>query len=309
MDFSPLFAKLLTFITLMLAGYAGARKKILCPGFAKSLSWLVMDVFLSCTILNSVTSGSLDISGAQLVKVILLLSLVMLISYAFGALVARVFFKGRENTPVFELLISVMNNIFIGLPIAEALYGATAVLYCALSCIPYNLLLYSYGVWRLRSGKALGGGAAFKIKDVFTVPLFATLAALLIFIFDIQLPYILRELISTTASATMPASMIVIGATLGGVKIADGFKERYVYLIGLMRLVIVPAAVWFIVGLLSTDAMLVATCTIIAACPSAVVVSILALQNDYDAAFSSNAVLVTTALSMVSLPVWVYILG
>lgn len=309
MDFSPLFAKLLTFITLMLAGYAGARKKILCPGFAKSLSWLVMDVFLSCTILNSVTSGSLDISGAQLVKVILLLSLVMLISYAFGALVARVFFKGRENTPVFELLISVMNNIFIGLPIAEALYGATAVLYCALSCIPYNLLLYSYGVWRLRSGKALGGGAAFKIKDVFTVPLFATLAALLIFIFDIQLPYILRELISTTASATMPASMIVIGATLGGVKIADGFKQRYVYLIGLMRLVIVPAAVWFIVGLLSTDSMLVSTCAIIAACPSAVVVSILALQNDYDAAFSSNAVLVTTALSMISLPVWVYILG
>lgn len=309
MDLSPLFAKLLTFITLMLAGYAGARKKILCPGFAKSLSWLVMDVFLSCTILNSVTSGDLDISGTQLVKVILLLSLVMLISYAFGALAARVFFKGRENTPVFELLISVMNNIFIGLPIAEALYGATAVLYCALSCIPYNLLLYSYGVWRLRSGKALGGGAAFKIKDVFTVPLFATLAALLIFIFDIQLPYILRELISTTASATMPASMIVIGATLGGVKIADGFKQRYVYLISLMRLIIVPAAVWFIVGLLSTDSMLVSTCAIIAACPSAVVVSILALQNDYDAAFSSNAVLVTTALSMISLPVWVYILG
>lgn len=309
MDLSPLFAKLLTFITLMLAGYAGARKKILCPGFAKSLSWLVMDVFLSCTILNSVTSGSLDISGTQLVKVILLLSLVMLISYAFGALVARVFFKGRENTPVFELLISVMNNIFIGLPIAEALYGATAVLYCALSCIPYNLLLYSYGVWRLRSGKALGGGAAFKLKDVFTVPLFATLAALLIFIFDIQLPYILRELISTTASATMPASMIVIGATLGGVKIADGFKQRYVYLISLMRLIIVPAAIWFIVGLLSTDSMLVSTCAIIAACPSAVVVSILALQNDYDAAFSSNAVLVTTALSMISLPVWVYILG
>ena len=309
MDLSPLFAKLLTFITLMLAGYAGARKKILCPGFAKSLSWLVMDVFLSCTILNSVTSGSLDISGTQLVKVILMLSLVMLISYAFGALAARVFFKGRENTPVFELLISVMNNIFIGLPIAEALYGATAVLYCALSCIPYNLLLYSYGVWRLRSGKALGGGAAFKLKDVFTVPLFATLAALLIFIFDIQLPYILRELISTTASATMPASMIVIGATLGGVKIADGFKQRYVYLISLMRLIIVPAAVWFIVGLLSTDSMLVSTCAIIAACPSAVVVSILALQNDYDAAFSSNAVLVTTALSMISLPVWVYILG
>lgn len=309
MDLSPLFAKLLTFITLMLAGYAGARKKILCPGFAKSLSWLVMDVFLSCTILNSVTSGDLDISGTQLVKVILLLSLVMLISYAFGALAARVFFKGRENTPVFELLISVMNNIFIGMPIAEALYGATAVLYCALSCIPYNLLLYSYGVWRLRSGKAIDSGTAFKIKDVFTVPLFATLAALLIFIFDIQLPYILRELISTTASATMPASMIVIGATLGGVKIADGFKQRYVYLISLMRLIIVPAAVWFIVGLLSTDSMLVSTCAIIAACPSAVVVSILALQNDYDAAFSSNAVLVTTALSMISLPVWVYILG
>ena len=98
MDFSPLFAKLLTFIALMLAGYAGARKNILCPGFAKSLSWLVMDVFLSCTILNSVTSGSLDISGAQLVKVILLLSLVMLISYA-SPRSAHAFYSRGAKTP------------------------------------------------------------------------------------------------------------------------------------------------------------------------------------------------------------------
>ena len=309
MDLSPLFAKLLTFITLMLAGYAGARKKILCPGFAKSLSWLVMDVFLSCTILNSVTSGDLDISSAQLVKVILLLSLVMLISYAFGALVARVFFKGRENTPVFELLISVMNNIFIGLPIAEALYGATAVLYCALSCIPYNLLLYSYGVWRLRSGKALGGGAAFKIKDVFTVPLFATLAALLIFIFDIQLPYILRELISTTASATMPASMIVIGATLGGIPLTEAFREKWVYLLCALRLVILPALTWLVLSQLTQDALLLKTCVLLAACPSGVVVTVLSLQYDYDASYSSKGILVGTMLSMITLPIWAIILG
>ena len=309
MDFSELIIKMVIFVALMLVGYIGARRRAFSPDFAKGLSKLVMNVFISCTILNSVMSDPPALTGAELARVMAALVLMIVISYVLGALAVPLLRLRGENAPVTELLISVMNNIFIGLPLVQEIYGAEAVLYCALSCIPYNLFLYSYGVWRLKSGKALDGGAAFRIKDVFTVPFFATLAALLIFIFNIQLPYILRELISTTASATMPASMIVIGATLGSVKIADGFKERYVYLISLMRLVIVPAVVWFIAGLLSTDAMLVATCTIIAACPSAIVVSILALQNDYDAAFSSNAVLVTTALSMISLPVWVYILG
>ena len=308
MDFISLISKMISFIALMLVGYVCVKKNILDKNFSKGLSFLVMNVFLPCTILNSVIAGSLDISGAQLVKVILMLSLVMLISYAFGALAARVFFKGRENTPVFELLISVMNNIFIGLPIAEAQYGATAVLYCALSCLSYNLLLYTYGTWRLRASLD-GADHALHLKSVFTAPFVATLIALIIFVFDVPAPRLVREIVSSVSVATVPSSMIVVGATLGNARLLDALKEKSVYLISLVRLVLIPAIVLFVLRFLTDDPVLLANCVILAACPSAVLVAILSLQYGTDAVYASKGILVTTALSMITLPVWAYILG
>ena len=42
-----------------------------------------------------------------------------------------------------------MNNLLIGLPLLSALFGSTAVLYAGLTSLPFNVLLYTYGVWRL----------------------------------------------------------------------------------------------------------------------------------------------------------------
>ena len=198
--------------------------------------------------------------------------------------------------------------MFIGLPLIQSLYGATAVLYCALSCIPFNVLLYSYGVWRLKSGKSVGGGGI-RVRDVLSIPLIATLVALVIFLFDIRLPMILTDLISSTSAATMPLSMIVIGATLGGIPLTEAFREKWVYLLCALRLVILPALTWLILSPLTQDVLLLKTSVLLAACPSGVVVTVLSLQYDYDASYSSKGILVGTMLSMITLPIWAIILG
>lgn len=107
----------------------------------------------------------------------------------------------------------------------------------------------------------------------------------------------------------MPVSMIVIGATLGDVKLTDAFREKRVYILCLMRLVIIPAVTLFVLRMLTDNAELLASTVIMAACPSGVAVTVLALQYDYDATFTSKGVLATTVLSMVTLPVWAFILG
>lgn len=307
MSFSALISKMITFVALMLVGYVGARRKVLDKNFARSLSSLVMNVFLSCAVINSVLGERPALTGEHLAHVLLVLSVMVVLAYALGAIAVRVLGMHDENAPIYELLISVMNTMFIGLPVIQSIYSPTAVLYCALGCIPFNVLLYSYGVWRLKIGKNIGGGL--RLKDALTVPLIATFVALIIFAFDIKLPGFVCDLVGTTSNATMPVSMIVIGATLGDVKLTDAFREKRVYLLCLLRLIIIPAITLFVLRFLTTDAELLASCVIMAACPSAVVVTVLALQYDYDSTFTSKGVLATTVLSMVTLPLWAFILG
>lgn len=307
MSFESLISKMITFIALMLVGYILARKKVLDKAFSRGLSFLVLNVFLTCTVLNSVIANRPQLSGAELLHIIGILTLSTAIAYIVSALAVRVLRVKDDNAPIYELLISVVNSMFVGMPLIDSLYGSVAVLYCALSCIPFNVLLYTYGVWRLKSGKNISGGI--HLKDVFTVPLIATIVALIIFAFDISLPTFLVELIGTTAAATTPTSMVVIGVTLGGISLTEAFKEKRVYIISFVRLVLIPAITWLVVSKLTSDSLLISTATILAACPSAVVVTVLALQHDYDPVFSSKGVLVTTLLSMLTLPVWALILA
>lgn len=311
MDFSALLNKMVIFIVLMLVGYIGARRNILSKDFAKGLSTLVMNVFLTCSILNSVISDPPEFTGGELVNIMLILSLTMLISYAVAFVCVRLFRINRDNGALNELSMGVANNVFIGMPVAQELFGSAGVLYCALSCIPFNLLLYTYGVWRLKHGKGGStdaGASSMRLKDVLTIPLFATLVALVIFIIQPPIPRFISELIGTTASATMPVSMIVIGATLGNVNFLDAFREKRVYILCLVRLIICPLIVMALLSLLTSAPDLFGTSVIIAACPTAVVVSVLALQYDYEASYSSKYILASTVLSMVTLPIFCYFL-
>lgn len=301
MDYTQLINTMIVFVIMMTIGYVGARKKVLTPDFTQAASKLVLNVFLSASVLNSVIGDQPELSAAQLWHVILMTALALLLCYVLGSVVMKLCLKGDDNA-IIELLMDVPNTMFVGLPIVQELFGSTAVLYLAMSCIPFNMVLYGYGVWRLKSSKG-GDGTRMRLKDVITVPLIATVVSLFVFFFHIPVPGAVNKLITSLAPATMPISMIVIGATLGRVHLLDAFKEVRVYYVCLVRLIAAPLLAWFLLSFLTTDAVLLATCVIIAGCPSGVICTVLALQYGHSAELSSKGVLASTTLSMITLPI------
>lgn len=304
MEMSPLISKMLIFVVLMVIGYVCARTKFAGREFTRDASKMVINVFMSATIINSVLVADIRLDGRELGIVMLALCLAVGVCWIMGALSCRLLRLG-EREALFELLVAVMNNMFIALPVVETLFGSQAVFYCSLSCIPFNVLLYTVGVYRLR-GPGSGGGI--NLRDIFSVPLLATMAALLIFLLHPPVPAAAKELAGTMAAATMPLSMIVIGSSLGSVSLLDAFKNWKLYILAAVRLIICPLLVWLLLGLVTEDLVLRVTSTIIAASPSGVVVSVLAIQYDKDAVFSSEGVLLTTVFSMLSIPAVVYLI-
>lgn len=304
MDMSALLSKMFLFLVLMSIGYIGARRQIFTPEFTRAASKLAMNVFLSASILHSVIANPPELSGTALLQVLLVCSGVMLFGYAVAALLARLLPLKRERAPLFELLIAAMNPMFIGLPVAEVLYGSEGVFYAALVNIPFNVLIYTYGVWRLKTG----GEGGMRWRDILTVPLVVTFFAVLIFAFRIPMPAVVKELVSSLAGATIPMSMIVVGASMGRVRLLDAFKEKSLYLVSLVRLIVVPVLTWLLLRLLPIDPILRGTMLVVSACPSGVIVSMLTLQYGRDAEYSSKGILLDTLLSMITIPVIVSLL-
>ena len=305
MDMSALLTKMVIFVVLMVIGYIGARTKLLNSEFTKAASKLTLNVFMSATIINSVIANPPQLSGGELAKVMLACFVSVGFGYLLSALIVRLLPFQRERKPLMELLISVTNTMFIGVPVAEPIFGSQAVFYIAMSCIPFNVFLYTYGVWRMNQS---GERVKLNWKDMVSVPLIATMAALLIFVLNIPMPGVVKELCSTLSAATMPMSMLVIGSSLGGVSLLDAFKEKNLYFASLMRLVLVPLLTLPVLKLITTDPVLLGAMVIIAGCPSAVMVTVLAIQYGRDAEYTSKGILLNTVLSMVTLPALVYFL-
>ena len=170
--------------------------------------------------------------------------------------------------------------------------------------IPFNILLFSIGVSRLRAGQGQG---RVTIREVFSPGLIATLVAVVVFLFQIPVPSLLGDTIKSLANGTVPLSMIIIGVSLSHVPILDAFKDWKAYLVSLGRLVLCPILTYFVLGLFlegTTLGVMVA----IAACPSAAMITILSLRYGIDDTFASRVNFLSTILCAVTLPIMTYFL-
>ena len=298
MVMARLLTKMFIFLVLMVIGYGFARKTRATPELGKALGALVINVFMSASIINPVLNATLQLDGRTLLHTMLVLCLTMVLAYALATAAARLLPLPRENKGQFLLLVAVMNNMFVALPEVEELFGPQAGFYCSLSCIPFNVLLYTYGVWRLRDG----GKGSFRLREMVSVPLIATFTALGIFLLEPPIPSALRELCAAVAGGTMPLSMLVIGVTLSSVSLLDAFKKRWMYLASFLRLLASPLLVFLVCRLLTDDPTLLTTAVIIAACPTGIVTTVLSLQYGRDPVFTSEGILQSTALSLVTIP-------
>ena len=299
MEFPVLMEKMVIFVILMLIAYIMARRGILGPEFIRASSKLVIDVFMVGTILSSMISSGAERGLSNFGQVILLTFLVQLLGYVVAAIAIRYINLEENRKAPFEILMAVGNTMFIALPIADALYGSYAVMIISLSCIAFNILLYSYGIWKLK-GK---GGSSFRVRDMISIPLIATLLGILIIVIGIPVPGVLKSLFSALGGATMPMSMMVIGASLGTVSLLDAFRNPKFAILSAVRLILVPVLSWLICRLITDDTVLLMTCMIIAAAPSAVIITILSIQYGRDGVFCSEGVLHSTVCSMVTIPI------
>ena len=301
-----LFEKMAMLVILLALGYLCARMKLVGPEFNKGLSKLVMNLFLVGMILSSVINKDMELSGSEALTGFLMLTLMVLICLGIGFISPTVLRIKNGDRGMYRMLVSFMNNGFMGFPLVAAIYGEGAVFFASLSNIPFNLLLYSVGVMFLRED---GHSEKFKLKNAINAPMIATLIAVIIFVFKIPMPTLIDDTVDTIAAATVPLSMMCIGLSLGSVSLKDAFVHPRLYGLSFMRLVVAPLAVWFVMHFFVTNPVILGTSFVLSSGRSAVVCTILGIESGRDGIESSEAVFLCTVLSMITIPLLVSVLN
>lgn len=302
-----LLQKMALMLILLVLGYVAVRLKIVPEDFNKGLSKLVINVLLVGMILSSVINKELEMTGAEVAQGVLMMAIAQVIGILIGVLSVKLIPSlKRGDSGMYSMLIGFMNNGFMGFPLVAAFFGEDCVFFASLSNIPFNLMLYTIGIRMLQKGN---GDEKLNLKRIINMPIIATLAALIIFVFEIPMPAIIDDTMDTLSAAVVPLSMMCIGMSLGNVPIKDAVLQPKMYIVSLMRLIVAPLIAWLILRMFITNPQTLGIIILLELTPSAVICTMLGLENGRDGVESSSGIFISTVLSVVTIPLMLALLG
>lgn len=300
MDIYILIEKMATLVIFMIVGYIIAKIGITDSLSNKYYSNLVINVLLVATILNSVINVTPSLPAKEILKFLGFLFVMFIILMLLGILSSHLPGIKSKDKASATLVVTFVNNAFVGFPVVESVFGTEAVFYASLSNIPFNIFLYTFGVSRLVSnGKRIG---KIRVKGIINAPLVTTLIAIIIFLLHVKIPEFLQATIHDFSAATVPMSMIIIGTSLADIPIKHAFGDWRAYVLSFIRLIIAPIICWLLLKNFISNSMLLGILVALAACPTAMIITVLCVQYEKDESLASKTIFLSTLFSSITIP-------
>ncbi len=273
--------------------------KALKPDASKHFSNLLFYLTMPALILNSMAS-SVGIQAVDVFKVLLISFAVhgFLIGTAF--VLPQLLKVDKNYIGLYRFMTAFGNVGNVGYPIIAVVMGKEALFLAAVFNIPYNLLVYTIGVYFITMDTEHDGRV--QLNKLVTPGLIATALGLISFFGNIQLPPFILGITSELGSMTTPLSLIVIGASLYGVKIAAVLKKKLIFVYSFMKLILVPTVVALVLYALGVDSTVAQVSVIISGMPIAANTVILCQEYDSHVLEASEAVFISTLLIAISIP-------
>ena len=299
MDIMLILEQTLVMLFLLIAGVIAGKAGVMDEETSRRFTSFNLLIPQSCMILSSILGADIDISVGRVAGILGTGVVMYAILVAIGMLVPQIYRCKPGDKGIYSFMTIFGNVGFMGIPVAKSLLGDEAALYAALLNIPFNVLAYTFGIALLNSK---GKKEPINWKLLLNAPLIISALCVVLLCFHVHLTGPLGRAIGLLGDMILPSSMIIIGATLGRQKLKEVFGDWRVYLFAPMRLVVVPVVLWAILHLFVRDPVFLGTMTLQGAMPVAAFATMLSIQYGGNVEMASKTVLVTTVLSVVTIP-------
>lgn len=301
MDLGDLLTLQGTLFLLMLLGAYLTKKGVITKEGKRCLTDLVVYVILPCTIFKSCfvdTGTNFAAVGA------LLLSLVIEVGSLFFNQVLYRRYSG-EKRKVLQYGTLVPNSGFLGTPIAEGVYHDLGVLYAAIFLIPVRIFMWSFGTSYFMAQEGMSKKEL--CRKVITHPcLIAVFLSLAVMILRINLPSVLKVTVLAISKCNSAIAMFVVGTVLAEAPTWKIFDLDTVYYC-VIRLIFLPLLTLFLGRVMGLSGASLGVAVLMMGMPAGATTSIFPSLYGGDARLGTSCVILSVLLSMVTLPLWIYL--
>ncbi len=304
MDIKLVLDKMLTMLLMLIVGVIAAKTGVVDAEGNRRLSRYAIAVPQCATILASAMNMQSDVTAGTVLGVLGVGCVMYALLLALGVLMPRLARIPGKDRGLYSVLTIFGNVGFMGIPLAGAIFGSDAVFYAALLVIPFNLLLFTFGI-RLISG---GTGERFDWRRMINPALVSSVAAVVIIFLPVTWPSPVTEAVTAIGDMILPLSMTIVGASLGEQKLRDVLLDWRLYLFAPVRLIVAPVLLWACLRPFVTDPTLLGTITVAAGMPCAAVAAMLSIQYGANEKLATRNVFMTTLLSVGTIPLVCWVL-
>ena len=292
----------LNMFLMMIVGFILRNSNIIGAEGKKNITDLVIDVVLPA---NIIKAFMIEFNKELLVRFALIFIISLLVQLVATTMASHCYNKMPDSRKkIFQYGTVCSNAGFMGNVVAEQVFGTMGLAYASIFLVPQRIVMWSAGVSYFTEGTSKKE----VLKKLITHPcIIAVFIGLILMFTQLPLPGFLEDSITAISGSCTFLSMMLIGMILVGADLKTLF-EKSIFVYSALRLIILPLAVFIGCQIFRIDALVTGVCTLLVAMPAGATTAILAAKYNGDEIFASKCVVFSTALSLITTPIWSVIL-
>ena len=289
---------------MILLGFILVKSHLLTKHDSKVLSTVALYIVTPCVIINAFqVQYSQDVKNGIILS--FLAAIIVHIVYIVGArMLGKVYtLNGVEKATI---IYTNAGNLII--PLVQALLGKEWVVYTTGYILVTTVFIWTHGRMLICEEKG------FNVKELLkNVNVIASIIGILMFALKIQLPSLITETMDSMSATIAPISMIVAGMLIAGMDVKDCLKNKRLYIITFLKMIVFPLLAVSLLKFSSLSSMtkngdMILLISLLASvAPTAASVTQIAQIYDADSEYASAYYFITTLLCILTMPIFVWI--
>ena len=335
-------SQMIMIFLLIAIGFGLSRSSHLTSESSRDLSWIVLNITNPITILVAAIEDEQKVSAMELAVAFALFIGIYIFLGIVAYLLPILMGVERDDRYSYRYL-SVFSNVgFIGIPFCSAVLGVHSLIYVSICSLVFNLIAYTVGMSAMekvgmrqngavkRGGvdsresltggdagmggdstsgesRCSGEGGARKtmagLKKVVNSGTVFSILTIVVYIMDIKFPSVIMNTLSYIGRSTTFLSMIVLGVSVASLSVKEIFGKPALYVFTLLRQIVVPIALIFVLKPFVDNTLLLQTAIIMVAMPCANLPLMMAKQYRAKEDTISSGIMLSTFCAMLTIPI------
>lgn len=299
-----LMQEIVKLFVIMFMGYAVVKAGLMKASESKSVSVILVYLVNPCVIVNA-----FQVEYTPEVQKGLILAVMAAVVIHLLYLLLTAILKHPLHLNVIERATAIYSNAgILVIPLVQVLLGQEYVIYSSAFITVQLVLLWTHCKSMLCEESKLEWK-----KILLNVNIISIFVGVILFVSRVSLPSGVQSVLGMMNNLMGPLGMLLAGMVIADVSMKNVFLRKRNYLSAALRLLIYPVlslAVMKIISLfapVSDFKQILLTVYLASVTPACTTVTSMAQLYDKDAAYSSSLYVLTTLLSIVTMPVMVYL--